>query len=139
MLTAWTSDWDDIAKRKEAALTCISQGADMIYPTMDNAIVGSFQAAKEQGKYAFGIYYDHYPEWPDTILQSAVMHWSQAIFRVLSIAHAGELQGKEYLIGFEEPEAMSLGTFNPVIPEDVKQEILRLIEDLKAGKVDTSK
>lgn len=139
VLTAWTSDWDDIAKGKEAALTCISQGADMIYPTMDNAIVGSFQAAKQEGKWAFGIYYDHYPEWPDTILQSAVMHWSQAIFRVLSIAYDGKLEGKEYLIGFEEPEAMSLGTFNPAVPENLRQEIMQLIEDIKSGKVDTSK
>ena len=138
VLTAWTSDWDDIAKGKEAALTCISQGADMIYPTMDNAIVGSFQAAKQKGVWAFGIYYDHYPEWPDTILQSAVMHWSQAIFRVLNIAYDGKLEGKEYLIGFEEPKAMSLGTFNPAVPEALRQEILQLIEDIKAGKVDTS-
>ena len=139
VLTAWTSDWDDIAKGKEAALTCISQGADMIYPTMDNAIVGSFQAAKQKGVWAFGIYYDHYPEWPDTILQSAVMHWSQAIFRVLNIAYDGKLQGKEYLIGFEEPKAMSLGTFNPAVPEALRQEILQLIEDIKSGKVDTAK
>ena len=139
VLTAWTSDWDDIAKGKEAALTCISQGADMIYPTMDNAIMGSFQAAKEKGVWAFGIYYDHYPEWPDTILQSAVMHWSQAIFRVLNIAYDGKLEGKEYLIGFEEPKAMSLGTFNPAVPEALRQEILQLIEDIKSGKVDTSK
>ena len=139
VLTAWTSDWDDIAKGKEAALTCISQGADAIYPTMDNAIVGSFQAAKEHGKWAFGIYYDHFPEWPDTILQSAVMHWSQAIFRILSIAHEGKLEGKEYLIGFEEPKAMSLGTFNPAVPEATRLEIQSLIEDIKSGKVDTSK
>ncbi len=139
VLTAWTSDWDDIAKGKEAALTCISQGADMIYPTMDNAIMGSFQAAKEKGVWAFGIYYDHYPEWPDTILQSAVMHWSQAIFRVLNIAYDGKLEGKEYLIGFEEPKAMSLGTFNPAVPEALRQEILQLIEDIKSGKVDTAK
>ena len=139
VLTAWTSDWDDIAKGKEAALTCISQGADMIYPTMDNAIMGSFQASKEKGVWAFGIYYDHYPEWPDTILQSAVMHWSQAIFRVLNIAYDGKLEGKEYLIGFEEPKAMSLGTFNPAVPEALRQEILQLIEDIKSGKVDTAK
>ena len=139
VLTAWTSDWDDIAKGKEAALTCISQGADMIYPTMDNAIMGSFQAAQEKGVWAFGIYYDHYPEWPDTILQSAVMHWSQAIFRVLNIAYDGKLEGKEYLIGFEEPKAMSLGTFNPAVPEALRQEILQLIEDIKSGKVDTAK
>ena len=138
VLVAWTNDWDDIAKGKEAALTVISQGADMVFPTMDNAIVGSFQAAKQKGVWAFGIYYDHYPEWPDTILQSAVMHWSQAIFRVLNIAYDGKLEGKEYLIGFEEPKAMSLGTFNPAVPEALRQEILQLIEDIKAGKVDTS-
>lgn len=138
VLTAWTADWDDIAKGKEATLTCISQGADVIWSTMDNAIIGCYQAAREKEKWAMGIYYDYYKDWPDIMLQSIVMQWSQALFRVLTIATEGNLTGMDYLIGFEEPLAVSLGTFNPAIPEDLKQEILQLIEDMIAGKIDTS-
>ncbi len=136
ILSAWTNDWDDIAKGKEAALSVISQGADMIYPTMDNAIVGSFQAAKEQGKHAFGVYYDTYPDWPDTVLQSAIMKWSRAVVKVLSIAKEGKLEGKEYLIGFDVPDAAGIGSYSPAVPEAVQKEVATIIEDIKSGKID---
>ena len=58
VFVAWTNDWDDIAKGKEAALNQINQGADVIFPTMDNAAIGSLQAAKDNGVWAFGLYYD---------------------------------------------------------------------------------
>ena len=56
VFVAYTNDWDDIAKGKEAALNQISQGADVIFPTMDNAAIGSLQAAQEKGIWAFGLY-----------------------------------------------------------------------------------
>ena len=138
-LTAWTNDWDDIAKGKEAALTVISQGADMLFPTMDNAIVGSYQAAKEQGKYAFGVYYDTYPDWPDTVLQSAVMNWSRALVAMLTIAKDGKMEGKQYVIGFDVPDAANIGTYHPNVPEEVRAEVTQIIADIVAGKIDPSK
>ena len=136
VLVAWTNDWDDIAKGKEAALTVISQGADMVFPTMDNAIVGSFQAVKEQGKSAFGIYYDTYPDWPDTVLQSAIMKWDAALVDMIGIAKDGKLEGKEYLIGFDSPDAAGIGTFSPAVPAEVQKEVAQIIEDIKSGKLD---
>ena len=136
MLVAWTNDWDDISKGKEAALSVISQGADMVFPTMDNAIVGSFQGAKEQHKWAFGIYFDAYGDWPDTILQSAIMKWGPALMEIVTIAKDGNLEGKEYLVGLNSPDAASLGTYNPAIPEAVKAEVEQILADLKSGKID---
>ena len=66
VLVAWTNDWDDVAKGKEAALNQISQGVDVVFPTMDNAVVGSLQAAQEKSIWAFGIYYDAIEDWPET-------------------------------------------------------------------------
>ena len=136
VLVAWTNDWDDIAKGKEAALTVISQGADMVFPTMDNAIVGSYQAVKEQGKNAFGIYYDTYPDWPDIILQSAVMKWSGALLDMVTIAKDGKLEGKEYMVGFDSPDAAGIGAYGPSVPEELRKEVSGIIDDIKSGKID---
>ncbi len=136
VLVAWTNDWDDIAKGKEAALTVISQGADMVFPTMDNAIVGSYQATKEQGKSAFGIYYDTYSDWPDTVLQSAVMKWDAALLDMIALAKDGKIEGKEYRIGFDSPDAAGLGSYAPAVPEEVRKEVTQIIEDIKSGKLD---
>jgi basic membrane protein A len=136
VLVAWTNDWDDIAKGKEAALSVIAQGADMIYPTMDNAILGSYQAAKEQGKWAFGVYYDVYQDWPEIILQSAIMMWDGALVELISLAKDGKLEGKEYLIGFETPTATGLGSWGPSVPEEVRAATLQIIDDIISGKLD---
>ena len=136
VLVAWTNDWDDIAKGKEAALTVISQGADIVYPTMDNAIVGSYQAVKEQGKHAFGIYYDTYKDWPDIVLQSAVMKWGAALVDMITIAKEGKLEGKEYMVGFDSPDAAGLGSYGPSVPEELRKEVAQIIEDIKSGKLD---
>ena len=56
VFTAWTNDWDDVAKGKEAALNQISQGADVIFPSMDNAVIGSLQGVREKGKKSIAIF-----------------------------------------------------------------------------------
>ena len=83
VFTAWTNDWDDVAKGKEAALNLINQGADVIFPSMDNAVVGSLQGVKEKGAMGIGIYYDAISDWPDTVIQSAIStcaaHWAKSL------------------------------------------------------------
>ena len=94
---AWTNDWDDIAKGKEAALSQIAQGADVIFPTMDNAAVGSLQAAKEKDVWGFYLYYDSIVDWPDTVLQSAIMDIKAAMVDLIALAMNGKAEGKNIL------------------------------------------
>lgn len=137
VLTAWTNDWDDVAKGKEAALNEISQGADVIFPSMDNAVVGSLQGAKEKGKKAIGIYYDAIADWPDTVIQSAVFDMRNALLAILTSAREGKLEGKAYIYGLESPKVAHIGTYGPSVPQDVRDQVVGLIEEIKAGKVVT--
>ncbi len=135
-MAAWTNDWDDVAKGKEAGLSVISQGADMVYANLDNSIIGTYQAVREKGKYAFGVFYDAYQDWPDIILQSAVMSWKYAVFTLLKIAKESSLEPIVYRIGHEVPTAAGLGTFHPAIPEELKAEVLQVVQDIIDGKID---
>jgi basic membrane protein A and related proteins len=137
VFTAWTNDWDDIAKGKEAALNQISQGADVIFPTMDNAAIGSLQAAKEKGVWGFGLYYDAYADWPDTVLQSAIFDIRSGMVDYLRLANKQGLEGKNYKFDLTTPDAARIGTFHPAIPEPVKQEVLAVAEKLKSGEIKT--
>lgn len=137
VFTVWTNDWDDVAKGKEAALNLISQGADVIFPSMDNAVVGSLQAVKEKNKKAIGIYYDAVQDWPGVILQSAIFDMRSALVTILSSAKDGTLEGKSYIYGFETPDAARIGSYDPSVPAEVRAEISDLIEKIKAGQVDT--
>ena len=132
---AWTNDWDDIAKGKEAALSQIAQGADVIFPTMDNAAIGSLQAAKEKDVWGFYLYYDSIVDWPDTVLQSAIMDIKAAMVDLLALAMAGKAEGKNYNMDVNSPKAARLGTYHSAIPADVKAEVEALITKMKAGEL----
>ena len=134
-LSAWTNDWDDVAKGKEAALSLIGEGADVIFASMDNAVIGSYGGIKEKGKRAIGIYYDALSDWPDIMVQSAVFDMRHALVRILTDAKAGKLEGKGYIYGLETPDATRIGSFGPGVPEAVKTEMLAVIDGIKAGRV----
>lgn len=135
VFVAYTNDWDDIAKGKEAALNQISQGADVIFPTMDNAAIGSLQAAQEKGAWGFYLYYDSIVDWPNTVLQSAIMDIKSAMVSVLGLAKEGKLEAINYKFGVNKPDpkAGRLGTFHSAIPAEVVKEVEAIIADMEAG------
>ncbi|CAN5184018.1 BMP family protein [soil metagenome] len=135
VFTAYTNDWDDIAKGKEAALNQISQGADVVFPTMDNAVIGSLQACKEKGVWGFGLYYDAITDWPDTVLQSAIFDIKGAMLDYIKLAQEGKLEGKNYNFDLKTPEAARIGSFHPAVPQDVQKEVLAIAEKIKSGEL----
>ncbi|MEM9577862.1 MAG: BMP family protein [Pseudomonadota bacterium] len=137
VFTAWTNDWDDVAKGKEAALNLISQGADVIFPSMDNAVVGSLQGVREKGAMGIGIYYDAIADWPDTVIQSAIFDMRSALGEVIGKAKAGELEGTSYIFGLETPAAARMGSYSERVSEETQSEAAALIERIVAGEVET--
>ena len=133
VFTAWTNDWDDIAKGKEAALSQINQGADVIFPTMDNAVIGSLQAAKEKGVWGFGLYYDAIADWPDTVLQSAIFDIKGVMKSYLTLAGENKLEGKNYNFDLSKPEGARIGTYHSAIPADVVAEVNGIIGKMNSG------
>ena len=134
VFTAWTNDWDDIAKGKEAALSQIAQGADVVFPTMDNAVIGSLQACKEKGVWGFGLYYDAIVDWPDTVVQSAIFDIKGVMKFYLALAKEGKLEGKNYNFDLTKPDGARIGTFHSAIPADVVAEVNGLIDKMKSGE-----
>lgn len=137
VFTAWTNDWDDVAKGKEAALNLISQGADVIFPSMDNAVVGSLQGVREKGKMGIGIYYDAISDWPDTVIQSAIFDMRSALVEVISTAKAGEMESKPYIFGLETPVAARIGSYSDRVSADAQQSAQDVISKIIAGEIET--
>jgi len=55
---AYTGDFDDVAKAKEATLAAIAQGADIHYHILNLGLRGMEQAAREKGTHIIGSYTD---------------------------------------------------------------------------------
>lgn len=135
--TAWTNDWDDVAKGKEAALNLISQGADVVFPSMDNAVVGSLQGVKEKGKMGIGIYYDAITDWPNTVIQSAILDTPHALEHVIATAKDHNLGGKAYIFGLETPDVTRIGTFGKQVSDETKAEVKDVIAKIVSGEIKT--
>ncbi|MBA2676403.1 BMP family protein [Ramlibacter sp.] len=135
VFASWTGDWEDVAKGKEAALNQISQGVDVLWPTMDRATVGALQAAKEKRVYAVGLYYDAIKSWPDIILQSDILDVRGMMLNYIKVALDKGLEGRNYKYDLNTPEAVRIGSFHPAVPPAVAQEVEALVADMKAGKL----
>lgn len=134
VITAWTNDWDDIAKGKEAALSQISSGADVIFPTQDNASVGSLQALRDKKVWGFGLWYDAIVDWPDTVLQSAIFDIRSVMVAYAQRAKTEGLEGVTYSYDLNTPGQARMGTFHNAVPADLVAEVEGLISKMKSGE-----
>lgn len=88
-----TSDaWNNPTKAKELAKTQFNKGADIIFVAAGASNNGSFEAAKEAGKYAIGV--DSNQNWivPGTILTSMLKRVDTAVFDVIQNLAQGKFQ-----------------------------------------------
>ncbi len=131
----YVGDFNDIAKAQEAALALMSSGVDVIFHNLDNSAPAVLKAAEENGIYAIGNAVDQYELAPDAILTSTVQDIGGAISYVAELAVKGEAEGKKYVLGLENPELVSLGTFSEAVPDELKQKVEALQADMLAGKL----
>jgi len=134
VIVAYTNDFDDVAKAMEATLNQIAQGVDVVFPYLDNGIVGVMKAAKEKGVKAVAVWADLSKSWPEENLLSTVVDFGEYLVYTIETAMNGKLERRDYRMGIGTKMGY-LSDFNPAVPADVKAEILQVIEDLKSGKL----
>jgi hypothetical protein len=94
------------------------------------------QAVREKRVYAMGMYYDAYSDWPDIILNSAVVNWSQALYELFANVKKGQkLEGKKYIFDLNYSKVLNIGTYHSRVPDAVKKEVSALMEKLKSGEI----
>ncbi len=132
-----TESFADTAKGKEAALTLIDQGADIIFPVAGLTGAGSIAAARERGVLAIGVDVDQSNVAPDTVLTSAVKQLDQATYLTIqSLLNDNFVSGNKVL-GINE-NATGLAPFHDfesVVPQEVKDILASEMEAMRAGTV----
>lgn len=135
VFVTFTGDWDNVGKGKEAALAHIAQGADVVMPILDHALVGVIDAVKEKNVYGVGYVADQLSLAPKNILTSVMENMSVAIFTMAKTVAAGQFEGTNHVIGLENPQVARLGTYNSVVPQDVRSQVEDLKKQLIAKKI----
>jgi simple sugar transport system substrate-binding protein len=128
----WLNAWFDPARERDAAMTLMNEGADVL--AFHSATDAVMRAAQERGKMAVAYHSDMRKTAPDAQIVAVTHHWGEYYIRrtraVLDDAwRSGNLWGgvKERMIRIEG--------FGPKVPHAVRDEALARQRDVAAGRV----
>ena len=126
----WVNSWYDPGKERQAAMTLLSQNADVITHHTDSTAV--VQAAEEQGKYAFGYHSDMSKYGPKAHLTATTHHWGDYYVKTVQEALAGTWKPSNVWGGYKEG-MIRLAPLNQAIPADLQNRIRDLEAQMAAG------
>ncbi|WP_257098973.1 BMP family protein [Pseudovibrio flavus] len=114
------NSWYDPPKAKEAAYAMIDNGADILYAER----FGVSDAAKEKGIYAIGNVIDTAPDYPGTILASAIWHFEPTAQKAIEAVKAGNFKADNYgIYSYMQPGGSTLVFDETIIPADVLEAV----------------
>jgi len=140
VIETFIGNWDDVAAAKEAAISQLRAGADVLIHNTDAASFGVFQAVREANAdgretWAFGMNSDQNDVAPDVILGSAVIRIPQAFLEVARRYVAGSLEAAPIYTGVDEDVIDFV--FNPAradqISDDVREAVTLARAQIRAG------
>ncbi len=117
---AFIGSWFDPPKAKEAAFAMIEAGADVMYAER----FGVADAAKEKGVLAIGNVIDTQPDYPETVVASALWHFEPTLAAAITaVADTGFTDADYGVFSLMKNGGSSLaplGTFEDKVPADAK-------------------
>ncbi len=126
----WVNSWYDPGKERQAAMTLLSQNADVITHHTDSTAV--VQAAEEQGKYAFGYHSDMSKYGPKAHLTATTHHWGDYYVKTVREALAGTWKPSSVWGGYREG-MIRLAPLNKSIPAALQSRIRDMEKQMTAG------
>ncbi|MGI3902693.1 MAG: BMP family protein [Janthinobacterium lividum] len=136
----YVKDMEDPAAAKEAALSLIAQGADVITGKLNAAEAGLVEAAKEKHVYVTGRGLDQTKMAPDEVLTNILEDWPGMFGKTADEVKAGKRFGTFVQYGYDTASVTGASlaydagrTFNPVVPEAVAKEVADLAGQFTSG------
>jgi basic membrane protein A len=131
---SFIGSWFDPPKAKETAFAMIDGGADLLYAER----FGVSDAAKERGVLAIGNVIDTQPDYPETVITSALWHFEPTLNAAVAAVQAGSFKADNYgVYSFMNAGGCSLaplGTFEG----KVAAEVMALVAEKEAAIKDGS-
>lgn len=133
---------EDPAAAKEAALSLIAGGANVISGKLNAGQAGIIQAAKEKGVFATGRSFGHTLIAPENVLTNVIEQWADMYVTAIQQSKTTTLGGKYMIYGLN-----SLGStgadlrhsrereFNAVVPAEVVAEVEALKKKFASGEL----
>jgi simple sugar transport system substrate-binding protein len=128
----WVNSWYDPGREREAAMTLISQGADVLTHHTDSTAV--VQAAEEKAVYAVGYHSDMSKYGPKAHLTASTHDWSGHYIKVAQDLLAGKYKPSNVWGGIKDG-MVKLAPMNPAVPAEVREQVTKAQADIVAGKL----
>jgi len=126
----WVNSWFDPGKERDAAITLIGQGADVITHHTDSTAV--VQAAEEKGKYAIAYHSDMKKYGPKAQLAAVTHHWGAYYTKQAQAVIDGTWKSSSTWGGIKDG-MVKLEGINNSVPAEVKQFVAAREKELVAG------
>jgi len=127
---SFINSWYDPPKAKEAAFAMIDKGADVMYAER----FGVSDAAKERGVYAIGNVIDTAPDYPGTVIASALWHMEPTIDRAVAAILEDGFEPEDYgKYSFLQYGGGSLVFDGKIVPVPVQDTVNAKYDEIKSG------
>lgn len=126
----WTNSWHDPATEKEAALSLIDIGADVIKQICNSA--AAQVEAQKHGIYSMAMYIDNSEFAPEAHLVSPIHNWGIYYAKVINEIKQGKWNNKHYEDGLDTG-VIALSDFNEVVPEEVREMVEAKKQEIISG------
>jgi basic membrane protein A and related proteins len=130
---AFIGSWFDPPKAKETALAQIDAGADIMYAER----FGVSDAAKDRGILAIGNVINTQPDYPDTVVASALWHFEPTLDTAVAKVSDKSFTAEDYgVYSFMKHGGCSLaplGTFEGKVPADVTAKVAEREKAIRDG------
>ncbi len=135
----WAGDFNDPAKSRQVADTMIAEGYDVLVGSLNNGMLGLFEAAKASTGSKILVtakYTDKTTIAPDNYVTSLLYDFVKPMKDIVGKIEAGE-KGGYYPLGFDT--GVSLQTPLTNVDPVVEKEMETVINDLVSGKIEVVK
>ncbi|WP_420477277.1 BMP family ABC transporter substrate-binding protein [Noviherbaspirillum sp. ST9] len=128
----WVNSWFDPGKERDAAITLMGQGADVVTHHTDSH--AAVQAAEEKGKFAVAYHSDMKKFGPKAQLAAVTHHWGDYYTKAAQQVIDGKWKTSGTWGGIKDG-FVKLEAINASVPDDVKKLVAAAEKDIVSGKI----
>jgi basic membrane protein A len=134
LLNAYSQDWVDQAKCKQAALDEIGNGADIVFQVAGGCGLGALDAAKEKGVWGIGVDADQSYLGPQ-VLTSALKRVDVSVYDTVQQVLDGTFKGGTDSVFSLRNDGVGLGKISPKVPKAFVDKVHQIEKDIASGKI----
>jgi basic membrane protein A len=134
LLNAYSQDWVDQAKCKQAALNQIADGAGIVFQVAGGCGLGVLDAAKEQGVWGIGVDADQ-SYLGKQVLTSALKRVDTSVYSTIQQVLDGKFRGGTNSVFSLKNDGVGLGKVSAKVPKPYVQKVQAIAKQIADGSI----